>query len=148
VPSDVAWRALAAAMGEPALAGDPRFSVLAARKGNESALDSLVAGWTRNHDARTLAVELQKHGIAAAKSANSVDLISDEQLWARGFYPTVGDGGGNMKPIVGPGWRMTEQAAITAGAPRLGEHNAYVFGEILGLTDEEQRWLTKDGVIR
>jgi crotonobetainyl-CoA:carnitine CoA-transferase CaiB-like acyl-CoA transferase len=148
VPSDAAWRALAAAMGEPALADDPRFSTHAARKANESALDMLIAGWTCNQDAKSLTLGLQKCGIAAAKSANSIDLISDEQLWDRGFYPTVSDGDGNMKPIVGPGWRMTDQAAITAGAPRLGEHNAYVFGEILGLSEEEQRRLIKEEVIR
>jgi crotonobetainyl-CoA:carnitine CoA-transferase CaiB-like acyl-CoA transferase len=148
VPSDAAWRALAAAMSEPALADDPRFATHAARKANEPALDTLLAGWTRDHDAKSLAADLQKCGIAAAKSANSIDLISDEQLWDRGFYPTVSDGDGNMKPIVGPGWRMTDQAAITARAPRLGEHNAYVFGEILGLSEEEQRRLIKEEVIR
>jgi crotonobetainyl-CoA:carnitine CoA-transferase CaiB-like acyl-CoA transferase len=108
----------------------------------------LIAGWTCNQDAKSLTLGLQKCGIAAAKSANSIDLISDEQLWDRGFYPTVSDGDGNMKPIVGPGWRMTDQAAITAGAPRLGEHNAYVFGEILGLSEEEQRRHIKEEVIR
>jgi crotonobetainyl-CoA:carnitine CoA-transferase CaiB-like acyl-CoA transferase len=148
VPSDAAWRALAAAMGEPALVDDPRFSTHTARKANESALDMLIAGWTCNQDAKSLTLGLQKCGIAAAKSANSIDLISDEQLWDRGFYPTVSDGDGNMKPIVGPGWRMTDQAAITAGAPRLGEHNAYVFGEILGLSEEEQRRHIKEEVIR
>ena len=148
VPSDAAWHALAAAMGKPALAHDPRFATHTARKANEAALDTLVAGWTRDRDARSLAAELQKCGIAAAKSANSIDLISDEQLWDRGFYPTVSDGDGNTKPIVGPGWRMTDQAAITAGAPRLGEHNAYAFGEILGLSEEEQRRLMKEEVIR
>jgi crotonobetainyl-CoA:carnitine CoA-transferase CaiB-like acyl-CoA transferase len=148
VASDAAWRALAAAMGEPAPGDDPRFSTNVSRKANEPALDALVGGWTRNHDARTLAAELQRRGIAAAKSANSLDLIADEQLWARGFYPMVNDGEGNAKPIVGPGWRMTEQAAITTAAPRLGEHNAYVLGEILGLSDEEQRRLGEAGVIR
>ena len=148
VPSDAAWRTLAEALGGPALADDSRFSTHASRKANEPALDTLVAGWTRNHDARTLAAELQRLGVAAAKSANSVDLISDEQLWTHGFYHMVSDALGNAKPIVGSGWRMTEQAAITAAAPRLGEHNAYVFGEILGLSDEEQQRLGEAGVIR
>ena len=148
VSSDTAWRALARAMGTQVLADAPRFATLAARKSNEAELDRVVANWTRYRDAGALAATLQSHGIAAAKSANSVDLTSDEQLWARGFYPMVDDGDGGLKPIVGPGWRMTDQAAITRGAPKLGEHNAYVFGDILGLSGEEQQRLTQAGVIR
>jgi hypothetical protein len=32
--------------------------------------------------------------------------------------------------------------------PRLGEHNAYVFGEILGLVAEEQQRLAPAGITR
>jgi hypothetical protein len=43
---------------------------------------------------------------------------------------------------------MSHAAAITNGAPRLGEHNAYVFGEILGLVAEEQQRLAPAGITR
>ena len=143
-PSDTAWQALAVAMG----LADPRFATLAGRKAHEAELDGLIAGWTRTRDARTLAAELQTANIAAAKSANSVDLVSDEHLWANGFFRHVCDGAGEARPIVGPGWRMSDAAAIVDGAPRLGEHNAYVFGEILGLSADEQARLGDAGVIR
>jgi len=91
---------------------------------------------------------LQKRGIAAAKSQNSIDLISDQHLWAREFYRMVLDGVGQARPIVGTAWKMSLGAAITDGAPRLGEHNAYVLGEILGLSAEEQQRLTEAGIAR
>ena len=43
---------------------------------------------------------------------------------------------------------MSHAAAISNGAPRLGEHNAYVFGKILGLAAEEQQRLAPAGITR
>lgn len=147
VSSNEAWRALCAAMEQPALADDPGFCTLAARKANEGELDALLAAWTRGRDARELATCLQARGVAAAKSANSLDLVSDDHLWARGFYRYVTDGAGETKATVGPAWQLTDGAEISDGAPRLGEHNAYVFGDILGLKPAEQERLAQAGVI-
>lgn len=145
VKDDTAWRVLAGAME---IGGDPRFATLADRKANEDALDALLADWTRSRDARTLAAELQAGGIAAAKSASSVDLISDEHLWARQFYRDVTDAFGETRAIIGPGWRMSDAADISRGAPSLGQHNAYVFGEIMGLSEAEQAGLAEAGITR
>lgn len=148
VRDDSAWQRLVDAMARPELAEDSRFSTLAERKVNETELESLVAAWTASRDAGVLTVELQKRGIAAAKSQSSVDLISDQHLWARGFYSEVADASGATRPIVGPAWKMSRGAAITDAAPRLGEHNAYVFGDILGLSTEEQERLVAAGITR
>ena len=45
-------------------------------------------------------------------------------------------------------WTMTRAAGIDKGAPRLGEHNAYVLGDILGLSADQQRQLADSGVTR
>jgi crotonobetainyl-CoA:carnitine CoA-transferase CaiB-like acyl-CoA transferase len=148
VSSDRAWQALAGSMGRPALAEDPRFATLAARKANEAELDRLVSEWTARHDARELAAALQHRGVAAAKSFSSVDLVADPHVWANGFFREVSDRAGNTRPIVGPSWKMSRGAAITDAAPRLGEHNAYVLGEILGLSAAEQASLAEAGVTR
>lgn len=148
VASESAWQALATAMGQPELAEHPRFSTLANRKANALDLDHLVSAWTASRDAAELVSLLQQRGIAAAKSQSSVDMIADQHLWARGFFHEVAGNGGAMRPIVGPGWKMSRGAEITDGAPRLGEHNDYVFGSILGLTAEEQKNLADTGITR
>jgi crotonobetainyl-CoA:carnitine CoA-transferase CaiB-like acyl-CoA transferase len=43
---------------------------------------------------------------------------------------------------------MSREATIDSAAPRLGEHNAYVLGEVLGLSDEEQAQLAAAGALR
>lgn len=148
VRSDSQWQALAQAMGPPELAEDPAFRHLADRKANEEDLDRRVAQWTAERDAVELAAELQQLGVAASRSQSSLDMISDSHLWARGFYREVTDRQGQARTTLGPPWRMTGEAAITDAAPRLGEHNAYVFGDILGLSESEQQALADSGVTR
>ncbi len=148
VSSESAWQALAAAMGLPELVAHPKFNTLLQRKANIDELDRLVSAWTAMRDAAELVALLQQRGIAAGKSQSSVDLISDQQLWARDFFHEVANSDGSTRPIVGPGWKMSRGAAITDAAPRLGEHNAYVFGDILGLSAEEQKKLADAGITR
>jgi crotonobetainyl-CoA:carnitine CoA-transferase CaiB-like acyl-CoA transferase len=146
VSSDRAWGALAAAMDRPELA--ERFKTLAQRKAQEDELDRLVADWTTSRDAGDLVTLLQARGIAAGKSQNTVDFVSDAQLWARGFFPEIDDGDGATRPILGPSWIMSRGASITEGAPKLGAHTAQVLGEILGLSPEEQQRLAAAGITR
>lgn len=148
VRNDKQWSALANAMNRPELSDDARFRTLYARKANEDQLDSLVAQWTAGQDAVELGVALQQLGIAATKSQNSLDMIADHHLWSRDFYHEVTESDGSTRPILGPGWKMSRGAEITRGAPRLGEHNAYVFGDVLGLSKEQQAELTAAGVTK
>lgn len=148
VSSDEAWRALAAAMERSELADDPRFKALTDRKSNELELDRIVSDWTISRDAREMVSTLQASGVAAGKSQNSIDMISDQHLWERGFYPEITEFDGHTKPIVGPGVKMTRAAEIADGAPRLGDHTAYVLGDLLGLSPEEQQELADAGITR
>jgi crotonobetainyl-CoA:carnitine CoA-transferase CaiB-like acyl-CoA transferase len=144
VSTEAAWSALAARAG---LAADPRFTTLAARKNHEAQLDDLLGAWTARQDAGELAAALQQQGIAAAKSQSSVDLVADPLLWARGFYHDVRCGE-RTRPTVGPSWKMDREARIDDGAPRLGEHNDYVLGELLGLGADERKRLSDQGITR
>ena len=70
----------------------------------------------------------------AFRAASSIDLCSDDYLWGRGAYRMVSDHRNGSRPIIAPPWRMTpDEASIERGAPLLGEHNDYVYGELLGL---------------
>jgi crotonobetainyl-CoA:carnitine CoA-transferase CaiB-like acyl-CoA transferase len=146
--SDAAWQALAAAMGQPELAADARFATLAARTRHAAVLDRMLALWTAPQPAQELAEDLQRRGVAAAKSQSSMDLAADPQLWSRGLYRDVQTGAGQPKVIVGPSWKMSREARIGAAAPSLGEHNAYVLGELLGIGAGEQRRLSEAGITR
>lgn len=153
IQSDSNWQSFAETISQsesttPNIAQNPLFSTLTARKQNESALNQHIEQFTSQHNADDLVERLQKHGIAAAKSASSLDLIADSHLWARSFYQEVSNSNGESQTILGPGWKMTHSATINRGAPRLGEHNDYVFSEILGLTKQKQAELAESGVTK
>ncbi|CAN7202799.1 CoA transferase [Phenylobacterium sp. LjRoot225] len=138
VASDDEWRALCATLGDAGLAGDARFAALAGRQANLAALDARLAELTAPQDAAELAERLRSAGVGAFKSLNSLDLVSDEALWRREFFRLVSDHKNGSRPVLGAPWRMSRtQATITRGAPKLGEHNAYVYGEILGMPQDK-----------
>jgi crotonobetainyl-CoA:carnitine CoA-transferase CaiB-like acyl-CoA transferase len=145
VATDDQWMALAGQLG---LEAEPSLRTVAGRKAREQELERLLGEWTAGRDAAGLAAELQSLGIPAAKSASSLDLVSDPQLWQRGFYFEVEDSAGRSKTTVGPGWKMSRPAEVRDGAPRLGEHTGYVLGEVLGLSEDQQRELSEAGVTR
>jgi crotonobetainyl-CoA:carnitine CoA-transferase CaiB-like acyl-CoA transferase len=148
VATDTHWRAFADVMGKPGLAADPLFAGLADRVANTAELDRLLSAWTAPWDASALCAALQQRGIAASKSQSSLDLVSDPHLWRRGFFTQVTDQAQHTRTILGPAWKMSRPALISAAAPRLGEHNAYVLGGILGLSADEQQQLTDAGITR
>ena len=85
----------------------------------------------------------------ATKSQNSLDLISDTLLWQRRTYTTATDSRGRHKPLVGAPWRFGGRATpMTRGAPMLGEHNAYVYCELLGLSQAELQALIDEGAVQ
>jgi crotonobetainyl-CoA:carnitine CoA-transferase CaiB-like acyl-CoA transferase len=148
VGADEEWRALCAAMARPALASDFRFASRAARQAHAAELDQLLAAWTAAQDARELSASLRSCGIAAFKSLNSVDLIADETLWQRSFYQQVTDAAGQQAATTGAPWRMSmTPTGIAQAAPILGQHNDYVYGELLGLSVEQREQLRADKVM-
>jgi crotonobetainyl-CoA:carnitine CoA-transferase CaiB-like acyl-CoA transferase len=146
VQTDEEWRALCEAMEQPALAA--RYPDLRSRRQNVRELDDKLAAWTRNQSARELSGELRRRGVAAFKSLNAIDLVSDEMLWQREFYSHVTDHAQRSIPIVGAPWRMSvTPPSMGRAAPRLGEQNDYVLGELLGLSAEQRQRLVAEKVI-
>ena len=138
VADDTEWASLCEVLQAPALALDARFATLSNRLANRTALDAELSALTRGHDAAELAQRLLDAGVPAFKSMSSMDLCSDGFLWAREAYRMVSDHRNGTRPIIGPSWRISpDPALVERGAPLLGEHNDYVYRELLGLGADE-----------
>lgn len=125
------WQALSS---ELELDADPRFNSLALRLENRHALDAAIGERTNGESAAELADRLRLAGVPAFRSQSSIDLCSDDFLWSREAFRMVTDHRNGSRPIIGPSWRISpDPAAVERGAPLLGEHNDYVYKEILGL---------------
>ncbi|MEO6715919.1 MAG: CoA transferase [Novosphingobium sp.] len=134
---EVEWLSLCRVLGAGELAADPLYATLALRLENRHALDAALAVLTRTHIAGQLAELLRQAGVPAFRSQSSIDLCGDDWLWGREGYRMVSDHKNGSRPIIGPSWRMEpDMARVERGAPLLGEHNDYVYREILGLSQD------------
>jgi len=149
VETEDEWQALCRELGAPALASDARFDSFAHRQTHRHRLDAELAELTCAQDAVELADRLRKAGVGAFVSANSLDIASDPYLWDHGHYVIASDHARGTRPIIGPSWRLSRDAAtIARGSPLLGEHNDYVFGDILGFDDAGREALRASSAMR
>ena len=147
VETDEEFAALARVMEKPELADDPRFATAAARKRNEADLDAIVSEWTRLRDRDLMARQLGEAGVAAAPSRDARDLMRDPHLRARGVFVELDHPETGPRDFVGLPWRMSGCQPALKRSPLLGEHNDYVFGQLLGLDEAEIARLKKSGII-
>jgi crotonobetainyl-CoA:carnitine CoA-transferase CaiB-like acyl-CoA transferase len=151
--SDDDWRRLVEALGNPSWAGQPRFATLDGRLANQDALDACLGETTRGWDRYALMEVLQGAGVAAGVCQTPADRFdTDPQHRARGEYRMVSHAelGEYAVEEVPSRWSRTQPhtgGTEGRGAPCYGEHNARVYGELLGLGAEELAALRADDVI-
>jgi crotonobetainyl-CoA:carnitine CoA-transferase CaiB-like acyl-CoA transferase len=73
--------------------------------------------------------------------------MANQHLRARAFWETVTQAASGTWDMEGPVWRMFRTPAhVRVPPPAFGEHNRYVFRDLLGLGDDEIARLGIDGV--
>jgi crotonobetainyl-CoA:carnitine CoA-transferase CaiB-like acyl-CoA transferase len=148
VETDDQWRRLCDILGQPALATDPRYATLAARRQHLPDLDALVAAWTRERDAHAVLHTLQQAGVPCGVVQSGGDLFKDPHLRARDFvtpveHPRLGTIPLPTVPLhlAGGGLEQPRRAAL------FGEHNAYVFCDLLGYSPDQLAAWQQEGVV-
>lgn len=145
---DTVFRRFSKAMGRPELAEDERYSSHAARGERQQELDALIADWTKTKTAEELTALMEEHGVPVGKIYRAPDMLEDVHFKARDaiikiMHPEIGELA--MQNVV-PKLSLTPGRVRHTG-PELGEHNTEVFGDVLGLTSEEQATLSRNEVI-
>lgn len=144
--TDEEWGKFCQAIGKPAWTESTEFATLMGRLKNVDKLDRLVEEWTMNYSPEEVVSLMQGAGVAAGVVQSGQDLDSDPQLKHRHFYwklehPEVGNFTYSGMPA-----RLSKTPYEMKRAPMLGEHNEYVYTQLLGMTDEEFVELMADGV--
>jgi benzylsuccinate CoA-transferase BbsF subunit len=148
VSAEEEWQGFQRALGDPPWARDGKFRNPLERRKNHLELDNLVGSWTQEHTAAEVMVALQAQGVAAGVVQDATDLARDPQLRERGFIIELEQPEMGVKLADGSPIRLSRTPArYTRPAPLPGQDNGYVFGELLGLGNEEIAGLKEQGVI-
>lgn len=134
VADDDEWQALRTLLDLPDAEAHRTF---AGRQADRHAIDAAIGAATASRDCEELGAALRAAGVPAFRCQSSLDLCGDDFLWAREAYRMVSDHRAGSRPIIGPAWRIAPDGPkVERGAPLLGEHNDYVYRELLGLSAE------------
>lgn len=148
VTSDEEWQEFFRALGNPDWAHDPKFQNESGRLQHISELDQHVADWTRQHTAPEIVQLLQERGVAAMPVMNIEDQFLDPHWQARQTYAEVEHPHLGTEWIYGVPWLLSgTPGSVRIPAPLLGQHNAYVLHQLLGVPDDDLERLQNTQVI-
>lgn len=147
IESDEEWRALCKAMGTSQWSRDSKFDTNDGRLAHRAELDELIGQWTCGYDNIELASLLQSHGIKAGAVLDAAELVNDPHLKQRGFFKEIDHPEAGTHIMPGISWKMSRTPGrVERPAPCFGQHNRYVFSELLGMSDAEIEELAREGV--
>ena len=146
--SQSTWEALAQAMGLQDLTQDPRYENNAARLENKDDLNEALQGWLGSRSLDQILEGLVPAGGVVGPVYSSKEIVGDPHYRDREDVVEVEDPeiGTTLMPGIIPKFSETPGAIEQAG-PRLGEHNAQVLEEWLGLDREQLADLEGRGII-
>ncbi|WP_040801871.1 CaiB/BaiF CoA transferase family protein [Nocardia higoensis] len=136
------------AIGRQDLVSDAEFSDPQRRLARAREVDDVVADWVAGKTLAEAMAVFEAEEVAAAPVYDITDLVRDEQLRHREvFVPVTDDELGTMT-VQAPVPRFSgTHGRVDHLGPRLGEHNAEVYSELLGLDDTELTDLHDRGVL-
>ena len=137
------------AINKPELMTDPRFETNPLRCENHAALKEIIEEWSIQHTIDECVSIIDAAGVPVSPINDLPRITTDEhvavarEMFVPLHHPVIGDMVVNGNPVK----LMETKADISHCAPELGQHNAEVYGELLGLTEEDLKCLAEEKVI-
>jgi CoA:oxalate CoA-transferase len=139
------------AIGRPDLKSDPDFATRDARVKNVKRMDAIVEEFTRPRTKVEALAVLDAHGVPSAEVRGPGEAVTDPRVLRRGeTVPLVHPKYGKTEEVYGMGMpiRFSESdAGFDQPPPGVGEHNALVYGDLLGYSAERISELKTAGII-
>lgn len=136
--TDEQWMNFCRIIGNPEWSKEERFQTLAGRKQSEQELDKLVTQWAKTHTPEEIEKLMTGANVPASVVESSAYLLEkDQHIKTRGFFRKLNHSVIGEHIYRGPAFRMSETKDCQFAGPAIGEHNEYVFKELLGMTDDE-----------
>jgi formyl-CoA transferase len=146
---DTVFGRLCKAMGQPELAAHPDYVNHVQRGKNAKALDALIEEWTKTLAVDELEAKMIEAGVPAGKIYRAKEMLEDPHFAARQAIVEVETprwGPLKMQGVF-PKFSVTPGAVRSPAPTTVGQDNAEVYGELLGLDETELKALKDKAII-
>jgi formyl-CoA transferase len=140
------WQRCAEALGHPEWCEDLRFATNRQRMQNRAALESVMEAVFATKTTDHWVEVLQGAGVPCGPVYNYAQMFADPQVPHRGMIQYDSDPELGKVPHLRTPIRIGEGVRVRSVAPKLGEHNAEVFGR-LGVSEEKMKELRARGIL-
>lgn len=139
-------------MGSPELADEAMFKSRDSRANQWQTVDQLVSDWVRDQDVAEIIERLAVVGVPAAPVRDPIEAAQDAEVMERReteplTHPLYPEASGRLRAPGVPVVFSEAQTGFDTPAPRLGEHNEQIFGDLLGYDAGQLAKLRAAGVI-
>ncbi len=146
---DSLWKRLAEAMGRPELGDDPRYATHVARGTNQFELDDLINDWTQTLTVDELDALMTEYSIPAGRVYRAPEMLADPHFKAReAIIEVETERFGKLKMQNAFPKLSGTPSGVRRPAPSVvGQHNAEIYGELLGMSADELAAKQEAGII-
>lgn len=141
------WDGVLKTVGRDDLIGHEDWSNTAWRSQHWDEVHELIESWTRERGKFEVMRAMGSNGVPCSAVFDTGDLLTDDHLRERGMVRSVDHPQAGTYDVPGNPVRLSASPTEVTRAPLLGEHNAEVYEELLGLSDAELERMRSDGVI-
>jgi formyl-CoA transferase len=141
------WKALTKIVGHPELGEDPRYDDRRDRVQWVDEIDAMIEAWTEKRTKHEVMEIMAGAGVPCGAVLDSAEILADPHLRKRRFIVDLEHPRRGRYPMPGNPVRLSDSPTEVARSPLLGEHNAEVYGRLLGYKPEDIEQLRRDGVI-
>ena len=139
------------AVGMPELLTDERFALRARRAENADAIHAIIGGWAADRTVEEIIKTMAAADIPVAPVRTPREAIRDRRVLARGeTVPLDHPVHGVVPGLIGSGLPIKfsrDDGGFAGPAPVHGEHNAAVYGDLLGYPAEQIAHMAENGLI-
>jgi formyl-CoA transferase len=142
------WERMLKVMGYEDLSDDPEFAAPMFATDKAEIRMELLHLWCEERPVKEVELALVEADIPVGPAMSIPEVLADRHLWEREVMMEEQLPEGKKILVPGPTIIKYSKTPTTAGPiPKYGEHNAEIYGCVLGLEDTEMARLVSEGVI-
>jgi len=147
--NDKLWKKLCEVMGQPELCQQPEYLKIKDRVQNHASLKVIIEKWTSGKSVKEIVDLLLAAGVPSAPIYDIEQVTHDEHIaGAREMFVEIEHPKAGKLTITGSHIKLSgTPTGVRTPSPLLGQHNAEVYGEMLGLGAEELAQLQAKKII-